>query len=82
MRLVIKGLLIVLILLALILPLASDNPDGLEATMEKLGLEESPIYSAPLDYGETWGQGLIMGTFGIILVFGAAYGIAKVVKGV
>ncbi len=55
MRAVVKGLLIIAVVLAIVLPLASSNPDGLEATMEKVRLEEKPVYEAPLDYGETWG---------------------------
>lgn len=82
MRNIVKGLLIILVLLAIALPFASENPDGLEATMEKVHLEESPVYSAPLDYGETWGQSLIMGAIGITLVFGIAYGLGKLIKGV
>ncbi|WP_457753890.1 PDGLE domain-containing protein [Thermococcus sp.] len=80
MRTVIKGLIIIIILLAIALPFASNNPDGLEATMEKVGLEEHPVYKAPLDYGETWGQSIAMGLIGIILVFGVSYGLAKLIK--
>lgn len=81
MRAIIKGLIIIVVLLAIALPFASENPDGLEATMEKVGLEENPLYEAPLDYGETWGQSLIMGVIGIVLVFGVSYGLAKLTKG-
>jgi cobalt/nickel transport protein len=81
MRTIIKGLIVIIVLLAIALPFASENPDGLEATMEKVGLEENPIYEAPLDYGETWGQSLVMGVIGIILVFGVSYGLAKLTKG-
>ncbi|ASJ17378.1 cobalt transporter [Thermococcus chitonophagus] len=81
MRNVVKGILIILAILAIVLPLASSNPDGLEATMEKVGLEEKPIYHAPLDYGETWGQGMIAGIIGITLAFVIGYGMAKLAKG-
>lgn len=81
MRAIIKGLIIIVVLLAIALPFASENPDGLEATMEKVGLEENPLYEAPLDYGETWGQSLVMGVIGIVLVFGVSYGLAKLTKG-
>lgn len=80
MRTIIKGLIAIIVLLAIALPFASENPDGLEATMEKVGLEESPVYEAPLDYGETWGQSLVMGVIGIISVFGVGYGLAKLTK--
>ncbi|MDV3104343.1 PDGLE domain-containing protein [Thermococcus waiotapuensis] len=81
MRAVFKGLIIVAIILAIVLPFASSNPDGLETTMEKVGLEEKPVYQAPLDYGETWGQSFAMGLLGIILTFGAGYGLAKLARG-
>lgn len=82
MKAAIKGLLIIAVVLAIVLPLASSNPDGLEATMEKVGLEEKPIYEAPLDYGETWGQSLAMGLLGIGLTFGVAYILSRTLKGV
>ncbi|MDI3474841.1 MAG: cobalt/nickel transport protein [Thermococcaceae archaeon] len=82
MKAVIKGLLIITVVLAIVLPLASSNPDGLEATMEKVGLEEKPVYEAPLDYGETWGQSLAMGLLGIGLTFGVAYILSRALKGV
>ena len=81
MRTIFKGLIIIAVVLAIVLPLASSNPDGLEATMEKVGLEENPVYQAPLDYGETWGQSLVMGLVGILLTFGVGYGLAKLAKG-
>ncbi|ASJ06745.1 PDGLE domain-containing protein [Thermococcus pacificus] len=81
MRTVFKGLIIIALLLAIVLPLASSNPDGLEATMEKVGLEEKPVYQAPLDYGETWGQSFAMGLLGITLAFGVGYGLAKLARG-
>ncbi|NJE30697.1 cobalt transporter [Thermococcus sp. 18S1] len=81
MRTVFKGLIIIAVVLAIVLPLASSNPDGLEATMEKVGLEENPVYQAPLDYGETWGQSVVMGLLGILLTFGVGYGLAKLAKG-
>ncbi|AIF68776.1 cobalt transporter [Palaeococcus pacificus DY20341] len=82
MRAILKGLIIIIVLLAIALPFASENPDGLEATMEKVGLEEHAFYEAPLDYGETWGQSLVMGMLGIVLVFALSYGLTKVFKGV
>ncbi|QDA30932.1 cobalt transporter [Thermococcus indicus] len=81
MRTIFKGLIIIAVVLAIVLPLASSNPDGLEATMEKVGLEENPVYQAPLDYGETWGQSVIMGLLGIGLTFVVGYGLAKLAKG-
>lgn len=80
MKTIVKGLIIIIILLAIALPFASNNPDGLEAAMEKVGLEEHPVYKAPLDYGETWGQSIVMGLIGIILVFGVSYGLDKLIK--
>ena len=81
MKRIVKGLITIAVLLALVLPLASSNPDGLEATMEKVGLEENPVYHAPLDYGETWGQSVVMGLLGITLAFGVGYGLAKLARG-
>ncbi|WP_048149490.1 cobalt transporter [Palaeococcus ferrophilus] len=82
MRAVLKGIFIILVLLAITIPLASSNPDGLEATMEHLGLTESSLYHAPLDYGESWGQSLLMGAVGIGIVFGVVYVLARIGKGV
>lgn len=81
MRVVFKGLALIALLLAIVLPLASSNPDGLEATMEKVGLEENPLYHAPLNYGSTWGQGVLMGLLGITLAFGVSYGMARLFRG-
>ncbi len=83
MRVVFKGLALIALLLAIVLPLASSNPDGLEATMEKVGLEENPpLYHAPpLNYGSTWGQGVLMGLLGITLAFGVSYGLARLFRG-
>lgn len=82
MRTVLKGIFIIIALLAITIPIASSNPDGLEATMEHLGLTESALYNAPLDYGESWGQGLAMGAVGIAVVFGVVYALARIGKGV
>ncbi len=81
MRMIFKGLIIIAVVLAVVLPLASSNPDGLEATMEKVGLEEKPTYNAPLDYGETWGQSVVMGLLGIGLTFAVCYALAKLARG-
>jgi len=82
MRSVFKGIFIILVLLAITIPLASSNPDGLEATMEHLGLTESSLYTAPLNYGESWMESVLMGAIGIGIVFGAVYVLVKIGKGV
>ncbi|ANF22973.1 PDGLE domain-containing protein [Thermococcus piezophilus] len=81
MRTIVNGLTVIVVILAIVLPLASSNPDGLEATMEKVGLEENPIYHAPLDYGESWVQSFAMGLLGVTLTFMVGYGLAKLAKG-
>lgn len=44
--------------------------DGLEKTMEDNGVEEAEQhYSAPLTYGEVYGDSLIMGIIGFAIVF-------------
>ncbi|AAL80654.1 cobalt transporter [Pyrococcus furiosus DSM 3638] len=79
-RQIILGFLVIILALAITLPLASSNPDGLEATMEKVGLEEKIIYTAPLSYGESWIEGVLMGLLGVAMVFGTAYLIGMLIK--
>lgn len=44
--------------------------DGLEKTMEDNGVEEAEQqYTAPLTYGEVYGDSLIMGIIGFAIVF-------------
>lgn len=51
---------------------SADRPDGLEATLERAGVEEAEAaYEAPLDYGDRYGTALAAGITGFALVFAA-----------
>lgn len=43
--------------------------DGLERTMDDNGVSEGhPVWEAPLDYGDGYSSGLVMGIVGFLLV--------------
>ncbi len=75
-----KALILILFCLAILIPFASDFPDGLEKVAETLGVEENdqpwiglmPDYKLPtieIPYIST----LIAGIFGVCLVFCVAF---------
>jgi hypothetical protein len=75
-----------LIGLAILIPFASNAPDGLEKVAEALGIEEhKPIWSGLMpDYSlptinNSYISTLLAGVFGTILVFGIAYLLGKAI---
>ncbi len=80
----VKALIIVIVCMAILIPFASSDPDGLERVAEDLGVEETesqsgglmPDYTVPTvknDYGST----LIAGVIGVFLVLGAGLMLGK-----
>lgn len=75
-----KPLILILVFLALLIPFASENPDGLEKVVETLGVEEHepfwsglmPDYTLPaIENG--YASTLLAGVFGTLLVLGLSY---------
>jgi hypothetical protein len=80
----IKVLILILVCLAVMIPLASSDPDGLEKVANALGVEETGPQSAGLmpDYTvpvveNSYGSTLIAGIIGVFLVIGAALVLGK-----
>jgi len=80
----VKALILILVCLAVLIPFALGDPDGLERVAENLGVEETesqsvgliPDYTVPVvenDYGSTLAAGVI----GVFLVLGAALLLGK-----
>jgi hypothetical protein len=75
----IKALVLILVCLAVLVPFASSDPDGLEKVAETLGVEEHesespslmPDYTVPA-VENAYGSTLLAGVFGVFLVLGAA----------
>jgi cobalt/nickel transport protein len=76
----IKVIILTLICLAVLTPLASDFPDGLEKVAETLGIEEHdpawkglmPDYTLPT-IDNPYISTFVAGTFGVFLVLGVAF---------
>lgn len=73
-------LIFTLVGLAVLIPFASDAPDGLEKVAESLGIgEHEPTWSGLMpDYTlphveNTYVSTLVAGVFGVFLVFGVTY---------
>ena len=79
-----KALILILVCLAILIPFASSDPDGLEIVAETLGIEETdsssesllPDYTIPVVENE-YGSTLIAGVLGVFLVLGAAFVLGK-----
>lgn len=86
MRGVTKALLLIIFGLAVLIPFASTNPDGLEKVVESLGLRESksiwsglmPEYTFLLTE-HPYMTKLISGLVGIFLVFVITWSVAKAI---
>ena len=80
MKAYIKVIILTLICLAVLTPLASDFPDGLEKVAETLGIEEHdpawkglmPDYTLPT-IDNPYISTFVAGTFGVFLVLGVAF---------
>ena len=75
----VKALILILVCLAVLIPFASSDPDGLEKVAETLGIEETESTSAGLmrDYTvptieNSYLSTLAAGVLGVFLVLGAA----------
>lgn len=79
-----KVLILILVCLAVLIPFASSDPDGLEKVAETLGVEETestsagimPDYTVPVVENE-YGSTLIAGVVGVFLVLGATFVLGK-----
>ena len=82
----VKALIIILVCLAILIPFASSDPDGLEKVTETLGVEETetgstglmPDYTVPV-VENAYGSTLAAGVIGVFLVLGAALLLGKTV---
>ncbi len=60
---------------------SAEYGDGLEVTMEEAGIGEAePIYTSPLDYGNSYGSTLVIGIIGFFVTLLAGYAIARTMR--
>jgi hypothetical protein len=86
----VKPIILILVFLAILIPFASEAPDGLEKVVETFGVEEHeplwiglmPDYTMPA-IENSYASTLMAGIFGTILVLGVSYtvGMAIAKKG-
>ena len=82
------GVLILALFLALLSPLASSSPDGLERVAEDKGFMETAreaVFEVIPDYvlpgvGNEAGATILAGIIGTLMLFGIGYGIAQLLK--
>ncbi|MBX5329110.1 MAG: PDGLE domain-containing protein [Candidatus Bathyarchaeota archaeon] len=86
MRGYLKALILTLVCLAILIPFASNAPDGLESVAETLGIEEhEPIWNGLMpDYSiptidNPYLSTLLAGTVGVFLVLGATFLLGKAI---
>lgn len=80
MKRYLKALILTLVCLAVLIPFASNCPDGLERVAETFGIEERtptwmglmPDYTLPT-IDDPYISTLLAGTFGVFLVLGVAF---------
>ncbi len=80
----VKALILILVCLAVLIPFASSDPDGLEKVAETLGVEETespsvglmPDYTVPA-VENVYSSTLIAGIIGVVLVLGATLVLGK-----
>ncbi len=87
MKRYIKALILILVCLAVLIPLASSDPDGLEKVAETLGVEETESTFAGLmpDYTmssieNSYLSTLAAGILGVFLIMGAAVVLGIAIK--
>lgn len=81
-----KALILTLVCLAILIPLASNAPDGLEKVAETFGIQEHepvwkglmPDYSLPT-IDNPYISTLLAGTFGLFLVLGVTFLLGKAI---
>ncbi|MCK5589570.1 MAG: PDGLE domain-containing protein [Dehalococcoidales bacterium] len=82
------GVLILALFLALLSPLASSSPDGLERVAEDKGFMETAreaVFEIIPDYvlpgvGNEAGATILAGIIGTLMLFGIGYGLAQLLK--
>ncbi len=82
------GVLILALFLALLSPLASSSPDGLERVAEDKGFMETAreaVFEIIPDYvlpgvGNEAGATILAGIIGTLMLFGIGYGLAHLLK--
>jgi hypothetical protein len=82
------GVLILALFLALLSPLASSSPDGLERVAEDKGFMETAreaVFEVIPDYvlpgvGNEAGATILAGIIGTLMLFGIGYGLARLLK--
>jgi len=82
------GVLILALFLALLSPLASSSPDGLERVAEDKGFMETArevVFEVIPDYvlpgvGNEAGATILAGLLGTLMLFGIGYGLAQLLK--
>ncbi len=82
------GVLILALFLALLSPLASSSPDGLERVAEDKGFMETAreaVFEVIPDYvlpgvGNEAGATILAGIIGTLMLFGISYGLAQLLK--
>ena len=82
------GVLILALFLALLSPLASSSPDGLERVAEDKGFMETAreaVFEVIPDYvlpgvGNEAGATILAGIIGTLMIFGIGYGLARLLK--
>ena len=82
------GVLILALFLALLSPLASSSPDGLERVAEDKGFMEPArevVFEVIPDYvlpgvGNEAGATILAGIIGTLMLFGIGYGLAQLLK--
>ena len=80
MKKYLKALILILVCLAILIPFASEFPDGLERVAENLGIEEhEPVWKGLMpDYTlptieNPYASTLLAGTLGVLLVLSVAF---------
>ena len=82
----VKALILIFVCLAVLIPFASSDPDGLEKVAETLGVEETespsagpmPDYTVPT-IENSYLSTLVAGILGVFLVLGAALVLRKTI---
>ncbi|PMB75300.1 MAG: hypothetical protein C0193_01060 [Candidatus Bathyarchaeota archaeon] len=81
-----KPIILILVFLAILIPFASENPDGLEKVVETLGVEErEPLWSGLMpDYtlptiSNSYISTFLAGVFGTLLVLGISYSVGMAI---
>lgn len=58
----------------------ADKPDALETTLGRFGVSEKTYYNAPLSYGDTYSQSLLLGMAGSLFLLLLAWAVSDVLR--